>query len=82
MEGVCPPRSEYLGASLRRGRAAPPAAGAVLPLQWFPHHAPLLPECALDSLQSQGPDFNGTGERRRGKAADTWSYPQTVHTRG
>ncbi|XP_033614020.1 carbonic anhydrase 14 isoform X3 [Fukomys damarensis] len=67
-------RSDNLRASLQCERAAPPTAGAVLPLQRLAHHAPLLPERALDSLQPQGPDFSGPA----GKAsADT-----VLHRRG
>lgn len=51
---------EDLCASLQRERAVPPTAGAILPLQRLTHNSPLLPECALDSLQQKGPDFNGT----------------------
>lgn len=65
------PRSDDRSASLQRERAAPPGAGTVLPLQWLAHHTPLPPECALDSLQSKGPDFKGTGEWWRGEAAKT-----------
>lgn len=64
------PRSEDLSASLQPERVVPPTAGAVLPLQWLTHHTALLPECALDSLQSKGPDFNRTGEWWRGETAD------------
>ena len=63
-------RSEDLCASLQRERAAPAAAGTVLPLQWLAHHSALLPECALDCLPSKGPDFYGTGEQWRGEAEE------------
>ncbi|XP_042105360.1 carbonic anhydrase 14 isoform X7 [Ovis aries] len=51
---------EDLCASLQCERAAPAAAGTVLPLQRLAYHSALLPECALDSLPSKGPDFHGT----------------------
>lgn len=63
------PRPEDLSASLQRERAAPRRAGTVFPLQWLAHHTPLLPECGLDSLQSEGPDFSRTGEWWGGEAA-------------
>uniref|UniRef100_A0A8D1EFU6 Carbonic anhydrase 14 n=1 Tax=Sus scrofa TaxID=9823 RepID=A0A8D1EFU6_PIG len=57
---------EDLSAPLQCERAAPAPAGAVLPLQWLTHYTALLPECALDSLQSKGPDFNETAGKASG----------------
>ncbi|XP_045400924.1 carbonic anhydrase 14 isoform X4 [Lemur catta] len=57
---------EDLSVSLQREGAAPHRAWAVLPLQWLAHNSPLLPKCALDSLQSKGPDFNGAAGKAPG----------------
>lgn len=69
------PRSEYLSAPLQCAGAAPPTAGAVLPVQRLADHAALLPERALDRLPSQGPDLSGTGEWCGGQAAETHAAP-------
>ncbi|XP_010614682.1 carbonic anhydrase 14 isoform X10 [Fukomys damarensis] len=74
-------RSDNLRASLQCERAAPPTAGAVLPLQRLAHHAPLLPERALDSLQPQGPDFSGPEEEPSEALVQNYRAPQPLNQR-